>query len=128
MSDFVYCLNTSTIRPASFRTKIAAAQRAGYSAVELWHDEVDEFIAAGHTLADVRKLLDDAGLKLASMIYLGGWFETTGDVHATALDEVRRRMDQAARLHAEICIAGPPLGRADRELGVKHYSELLAIG
>lgn len=128
MPPFVYCLNTSTIRPADLRTKIEAAHQAGYAAIELWHDEVDEYLAQGGKLSDVRHMLDDAGLMLASMIYLAGWFETTGTEHEAGLRECRRRMEQAAALGAAICVAGPPTGRADHALGIAHYRELLELG
>jgi sugar phosphate isomerase/epimerase len=128
VADFIYCLNTSTIRPASLPEKIQAAGEAGYSAIELWHDDVDPYLAQGGKLADVRKMLADWALTVPSMIYLGGWFETTGEEHRKNVEECRRRLHQAAELGAGICVAGPPAGQADLELGTAHYRELLEIG
>ena len=40
MSEFVYCFNTSTIRPTPLLEKIAIAGKAGYAAIEPWNDEI----------------------------------------------------------------------------------------
>jgi 2-keto-myo-inositol isomerase len=128
MPDFIYCLNTSTIRPASLPDKIRIAGEAGYGAIELWHDDVDAWLATGGTMADLKKQLADRKLVVPSMIYLKGWFETTGAEHATMLSECARRMEQAAEIGAAICVAGPPAGKADFDLGVRNYRELLELG
>ena len=103
MADFIYCLNTSTIQPASLPEKIRAAGEAGYGAIELWHADVDAYLAEGGRMADLRQMLADWALSVPSMIYLKGWFETTGEEHRQELEECKRRMDQAAELGAAIC-------------------------
>ena len=47
MSEFVYCLNTSTIRPTPLLEKIAIAGKAGYQAIEPWNDEITAYLRAG---------------------------------------------------------------------------------
>ena len=47
MNEFVYCLNTSTIRPTPLLEKIRVAGLAGYKAIEPWNDEIDDYLAAG---------------------------------------------------------------------------------
>lgn len=128
MADFIYCLNTSTIKPAPILDKIAIAGETGYEAVELWHEDIDAYFQSGGTPADIRKALQDHQLALPTTIYLKGWFETTGEEHARALEECKRRMQQAAELGAVHVISGPPMGRADHELGARNYAELLDIG
>ena len=128
MADFPYCLNSSTIRPASILEKIAIAGETGYSAIELWHDEIDAHLARGGSLRDLRQALIDHDLALPTTISLKGWLDTTGAEHQRALDECQRRMDQAAELGAVHVIAGPPLGKVDRELGAQNYRELLELG
>ena len=95
MSEFVYCLNTSTIRPTPLLEKIRIAGQAGYQAIEPWNDEIDEYLEQGGTIAELKKALADAGLKVVSVIALHGWVTTEGDEYAKVLDECRRRMDQA---------------------------------
>jgi 2-keto-myo-inositol isomerase len=128
MADFIYCLNSSTIRPTPILKKIEIAAAAGYRAIELWHDDIDAHLARGGTLAELRRALDDRGLAVPTTIYLKGWFETTGDPHRTELDECRRRMEQSVALGAVHVIAGPPGGMADHDQGARNYRELLEIG
>lgn len=128
MADFLYCLNSSTIRPVPILKKIEIASKAGYTAIELWHDDIDAHLAGGGTLKEILWALDDHDLDVPTTIYLKGWFETTGPAHAAELDECKRRMAQAVELGAIHVIAGPPAGMADHDLGAKNYRELLEIG
>ena len=128
MSDFVYCLNSSTIRPTPLLRKIEVAGQAGYSAIELWHDDLDAFIAGGGSLRDVRHALADQQLTVPTTIFVKGWFETEEPEYSRVRDECRRRLDQAAEVGAVHTIAGPPAQRADRAQGGRRYRELLEMG
>lgn len=129
MSQFQFALNTSTIRPASLKEKIRIAREAGYDAVELWNDELTAFEQEGGTLAEVRRMLEDAGLGVATVVHIAGWLDAPdGEPYRQALDEARRRMDQAAAIGAARIIAGPPRGKADYERCAARYAQLLAIG
>lgn len=128
MADFIYSLNSSTIRPTPILDKIRIAGEAGYQAIELWHDDIDAYFAAGGALSDIRKALDDRGLAVPTTIYVKGWFESVGEEHARALEECKRRMHQSAALGAAHIIAGPPAGFADHDQGARNYRELLEIG
>ena len=107
MADFLYCLNTSTIRPTALLDKVRIAGEAGYQAIEPWNDEITEYVQHGGSLADLRKAIEDAGLKVVSMIALGDWITTDGEAYSAALDECRRRMEQAAALGSCSSSAGP---------------------
>ena len=63
MSDFVYCLNTSTIRPTPLLEKVRIAGLAGYQAIEPWNDEIDDYLAKGGSISELKRALGDAGLK-----------------------------------------------------------------
>lgn len=128
MPRFRYCLNASTIATTPILKQIEVAASAGYAAIELWHDHIDMHLGAGGTLSEIRKAIDDSGLKIPTTIYLAGWFQPAGVEHDAAISEVRRRLEQAAAVGAEFSIAGPPPGIADRELGARHYAELLELG
>src|SRR5271166_4568198 len=108
MSDFVYCLNTSTIRPTPLLEKIRVARLAGYKAIEPWNDEIDEYLSQGGSIAELKKALSDAGLKVVSVIALHSWVTTQGDEYAKVKDECRRRMDQAVQLGSPYIVASPP--------------------
>lgn len=128
MGAIQYCLNTSTIRPAPLMEKIRIAGKVGYKAVELWNDELSEYVNAGGSLKDVAQALHDAGLKVPTVIALHGWLGSQGVAHAKAIEEAKRRLAQAAEVGAEHIVASPPLGPADLSLGGVQYRELLEIG
>lgn len=128
MPPFRYCLNASTIRPTPLLDKIRIAAEAGYVAVELWHDELEAFVASGGTLASVRRHLSDAGLELATTIYLRNWFDSSGPAFEASWAECRRRMEAAAELGARYVIASPPAGEADYDRGAERYRQLLEFG
>lgn len=128
MSDFLYCLNSSTIRPTPILKKIEIAGRVGYTAIELWHDDIDAHLTNGGSLDDIRRALADQNLVVPTTIFVKGWFDTIGPAHETALVECRRRLQQAAALGAIHAIAGPPPKKADRDLGARNYRELLELG
>jgi sugar phosphate isomerase/epimerase len=128
MPSFIYCLNSSTIKPAPIMDKIRIAGDEGYAAIELWHDDIDAHLARGGTLREIRQAAADAGLNVPTTIFLKGWWDTTGAVYNRALDEIKRRLGQAAEVGATYSIAGPPLGAIDFTVGAERYRQLLEIG
>lgn len=121
-------LNTSTIRPAGLMDKIRIAGEAGYSAIELWNDDLTAHEEEGGSLTEVRSALDDQGLSVPTVIALHGWLNTTGAEHQQALEEAKRRMAQAAAVGATYIISSPPREEADLQLGGENYRELLELG
>ena len=126
--SFKYCLNASTIKTTPILEQIAATATAGYEAIELWHDSIDEFVRGGGSIRDIRKALDDCSLAVPTTIYLGDWFDATDAAYPQVLDECKRRMAVSAELGAIHIIAGPARGVADYDVGARRYSELLGIG
>lgn len=127
MKKFNLCLNTSTIRPASLMEKIKIAGEVGYDAIELWNDDLTDFEEKTGSLDDVVTALDDNGLSVATVIALHGWLDSTGQKHHEAIDEAKRKIEQAAKVGATYIIASPPLEEVDLIQGGKHYRELLEI-
>lgn len=129
MSDFIYSLNSSTIKPTPILEKIRIASEVGYRAIELWHDDIDAHLESGGTLADIRKAVDDRGLLVPTTIFLKQWWDTEGVEYQQAMDEIRRRLEQSAAVGALHAIAGPPLsGAGDFDFGARQYAKLLAVG
>jgi 2-keto-myo-inositol isomerase len=128
MSDFVYCLNTSTIRPTPLLKKIAIAGKAGYVAIEPWNDEITEYLQQGGSIAELERALADSGLAVVSMIALHGWVTSEGDEHRRVLDDCRRRMTQAAQLGSPYIVASPPKEVVDVNRASDRFAELLEIG
>jgi 2-keto-myo-inositol isomerase len=128
MSDFVYCLNTSTIRPTPLLEKVRVAGKAGYQAIEPWNDEIDEYLAKGGSIAELKKAIGDAGLKVVSVICLHSWVTTEGAEYAKVLDECKRRMDQAVQIGSPYIVASPPQEIVDLGHATERFKELMAIG
>ena len=128
MTSFQFCLNASTIRPTPILEQIAVAAKAGYQAIELWHDAVDFYLDSGGKITDIRHALADHGLTVPTTIHLGGWFDAPVEQYPAVLDECKRRMHQAAELGASHIIAGPAPGPADYRRGAQRYRELLDMG
>ncbi|MEP3479172.1 MAG: sugar phosphate isomerase/epimerase [Fuerstiella sp.] len=128
MHPFKFSLNSSTIKTSGILDKIKAAGDAGYDGIELWHDDIDAFVAAGGKVKDVCSALGDSGLAVPTTIHMKDWFQPAGSVHAAAMDVAKRKLEQAAAVGAKFTVAGPPRGAADRQLGKRHYHELLNLG
>ena len=126
--SFQYCLNASTIRPTPILDKIRIAGEVGYSAIELWHDDIESYIASGGKLSDIRKALADTGLALPTTIYLAGWCDTTGLAHEEALEPIKRRMAASAELGSAHIISCPAMGKVDVALAARNYRELVELG
>ncbi|MBX9788542.1 MAG: sugar phosphate isomerase/epimerase [Pirellulales bacterium] len=127
MPDFSFCLNTSTIQPASLLDKIRIAGEAGYSGIELWINDVEGYLAEGHKVAEVRTALDDAGLARPSMISLRDWCTADEAKFAAAVDAAKRRLDLARELGVERIVAGPPGDDVPQALAVERYGQILDI-
>jgi 2-keto-myo-inositol isomerase len=128
MSEFVYCLNTSTIRPTPLLKKIAIAGKAGFTAIEPWNDEITEYLQQGGSIAELKQAIADAGLKVKSVIALHSWVTSEGEEHRRVLDECRRRMTQAAQLGSPYIVASPPQEVVDLNRASDRFAELLELG
>jgi sugar phosphate isomerase/epimerase len=128
MTEFALCLNTSTIRPAPLLEKVRVAGRAGYDAIEPWNDEIDEYVRIGGSLTKLRQAIDDEGLKVVSMIALGGWTTPDPTAYRQALDECNRRFEQAAALGSSYIVASPPQQVINLEFAARRYADLLLLG
>jgi 2-keto-myo-inositol isomerase len=128
MSDFVYCLNTSTIRPTPLLEKIAIAAEAGYTAIEPWNDEITAYLEQGGRLSDLKRALTDSGLKVVSMIALHGWITSEGTELGRVLDECKRRMAQAVELGSPYIVASPPQQVVDLNHASDRFTKLIELG
>ena len=128
MSAFTLCLNTSTIKPQPLLEKIRLAAEAGFRGVELWVNDIYEFVGQGGEVRDVEQAIADHGLIVPCMIAVRNWGEAIDLEYHLALDEVKRRLELAARLGSPYLVATPP--RLPCELGklAARYKDLLDLG
>jgi 2-keto-myo-inositol isomerase len=131
---FRFCLNTSTIRgqKLSLAAELQIAARAGYQAVEPWVNEVDQYVADGGSLADLRRWIADLGLEVASLIGFAEWIVDDEARRAKGLAEAARIMDLAAEIGCGR-IAAPPAGVSEKDhldiaTMAQRYRALLELG
>lgn len=122
------CLNTSTIKPQPLLEKIRLTAEAGFQGVELWINDLYEFVGRGGEIRDVEKALADQGLIVPCSIAIRGWGEAGQLEYPLMLEEARRRMELAARIGSPYLVATPPREPCDLHLLAERYRDLLAIG
>ena len=130
---FLYCLNTSTIRGQKLPMvqKITIASRAGYHAIEPWVNELEQFVRDGGNLRDLGKRLEDANLRVESVIGFIEWIVDDENRRKKALEDARRVMDLIRQIGGRR-LAAPPAGatkQADLNLlrAAERYRALLQI-
>ncbi len=99
-AGFIYCLNLATIRghKLGFVKEMETASKAGFTAVEPWMDTLQEYLAAGHTIKDAKRLLDDLGLTVQDMICFSEWILDDETTRKKALEQTKVEMDMIAQL------------------------------
>ncbi len=129
-----YCLNTSTIRGQKLKLvdEIKIASDAGYQGIEPWMGEIQQYLNDGGTLADLRKRIEDAGLRVESAIGFAEWIVDDEEKRKRGLENAKKDMDTIAQLGGKN-IAAPPAGatkQADLSLNAagERYRALLEAG
>ncbi len=105
--NYQYSLNTKTLGPQyPLLEKLSAAHSAGYTAVEIWYDDIDIHLGAGETLDSLRRALDDMQLKALNLIGFPAWLDATPEMWEQKLVEARRKMEIVVGLGADTMNAG----------------------
>ncbi|MCF7763296.1 MAG: sugar phosphate isomerase/epimerase [Verrucomicrobia bacterium] len=108
---FSFCLNTATIRgqKLGFVKEVEIAAKAGYQGIEPWIGTIQEYVAAGGTLKEMRTRLSDLGLTVESAIGFPAWVVDDDTQRAKGLEQAKREMDIVAQLGGKR-LAAPPSG------------------
>ena len=114
---FSYCLNTSTIRAegASILDAIDTAAGAGWDGIEPWVEELDDWVAGGGTLRQVRDRAEERNLAIVNLIGFPEWAVPEEDRRSRGLEEAARCFEIARELGCPH-VAAPPLGIHDRRV------------
>jgi 2-keto-myo-inositol isomerase len=113
-STIGFCLNTSTVRDKDGKSRpivelIDIASKAGYDAFEPWVSEIEEYVKGGGSLKELRKRIEDAGLKVADVIGFAQWIVEDAGRRKEGLEQAKRDMDWATQIGSPK-IAAPPVG------------------
>lgn len=131
---FRYCLNTSTIREQKLPLdeQVDLAIEVGYSGIEPWMRDIDQYEKNGGNIEGVAKRAAEAGLKIESAIGFATWIVDDDEKRKAGLETAAKDMQTLARLGGTR-IAAPPVG-ATREPGLnlqaaaERYHALLEVG
>ena len=82
--------------------KVRLVGEAGYDGIELWLNDVWEFVARGGEVSELEKAIKDHGLIVPSVIAMRQWGDFDGWEHQLVLDEAKRRFALGARLGAPL--------------------------
>jgi len=89
-----------------FADRCAQAAETGFVGLGLWHADIEHQLEQ-RSFADMRRLLDDNGLRCYELEFIWDWFLDEGDDARKAADELRRLLfDAAAALDAHHIKAG----------------------
>ncbi|MGE5447421.1 MAG: sugar phosphate isomerase/epimerase family protein [Bacteroidales bacterium] len=127
-SLFRFSLNTSTIRgqkPGLLRY-IDIASKARYDGIELWVDDVKQYLSEGNSANSLKRYLADHDLKVENAIGFAPWLSDKG------FEQMRQDMEMMASIGCTR-IAAPVYGMpSDQPLDLMatglQYKELLALG
>ncbi len=131
---FAFCLNLSTIRGQGLdaAAEIEVAGKAGYDAIEPWFRKLNEYLAGGGKVGDLKRRIDDHGLSVESAIGFAKWIVDDPAERASGLEEAKRDMDLIARLGGKR-MAAPPVGvpagaAVSLDDAAERYRVLLELG
>ena len=126
--SFTLCLNTSTIKPTPIMDKIRLTAEAGFPAIELWVNEIYEYIGQGGEVGDIEKSLADHGLSVPCMIASRGWAEASEFERPHQMEDFKRRLELATRIGSPWLVCSPARFPCDIGQITRRYKELLEIG
>ncbi len=106
--------NGATTQTADLATDIRVAGQAGYDVIELRDNKLEDFLAGGGALEDVRRMLDEAGvapwtINAISYVGVGG---AEGTARAVARCRELSRMAQAIGCPWVLVVPGATEGRS----------------
>ncbi len=134
IGPFRFCLNTSTIsgqNPGLLKyIEIAAA--AGYDGVELWINDVKEYINKGNSVESLSTFIKTKGISVFNIISFTSWMVDDDEKRKAGLKELEDEMKMAKALGCHR-IAAPPAGvekgeAIDFQKAGTRYREILELG
>jgi 2-keto-myo-inositol isomerase len=131
-ASFGFCLNTSTIsgQKLDIVEVVEIAAKAGYSAIEPWIRELDQYAKGGGSLKELGKRIQDKGLTVPSAIGFPEWIVDDDARRKKGVEEVKRCMDVVQQIGGKR-LAAPPAGASgsiDLVKAAERYRVLLELG
>ena len=132
--QFSYCLNTSTIsgQKVGFLKEFEITAKAGYNGIEIWIRDLQKYLEEGGNLKDLKKFIDDLGLRVENAIGFAQWIVDDEGTRNAGIEQLKKEMDLLAQIGCKR-IAAPPAGATSKpfpdlfEIG-KRYKAILETG
>ena len=128
-SSFRFCLNTSTIRGQNpgLLKYIDIASESGYDGIELWVQDVKQYLESGNSAPSLKKYIADSGLKVENAIGFAPWL-----IGQSGFEQMKTEMEMLASIGCTR-IAAPASGvPSDQPFDLtdagKKYKQLLELG
>jgi 2-keto-myo-inositol isomerase len=142
MFPFKMALNASTLFPFRLDVKqqMQVAAQAGYAGIELWMRDIEQYLAAGGDLQDLKQYGEAVGISIVNAISFFTWADADTTARTQGLVQAAKEMRLLAQLGCP-AIAAPPFGNVEqvtlsdmaacftrlveigREIGVEPYLE-----
>jgi 2-keto-myo-inositol isomerase len=104
-----FCLNTATIKGTPVDLQIDLGQRAGFRKIGLWLEDVEAAMGRGSSVAEIKARLDNAGLRVAELCFLGGWHDANETRLKDVIHQTRHICNISRALACEIVVTVPAL-------------------
>lgn len=131
---FRFCLNTSTIsgQKPGLLGYIDIAAKAGYDGVELWINDIRDYLAKGNKLQSLNTAIKAKGIVVEDIISFTTWMVDDEAQRKEGIKELEEEMKIASALGCRR-IAAPPAGiEAGTPINIEHagerYREILQLG
>jgi 2-keto-myo-inositol isomerase len=131
---FRFCLNTSTIsgQKPGLRGMIEIAGKAGYDGMELWINDIRDYLKQGNSIQSLASLLSSNNVVAEDLISFTSWMVDDDSKRKAGLAELEEEMKMMAELGCHR-IAAPPAGvekgkPLDFQKAGERYREILALG
>ena len=110
-----------------FRDRCEQAARVGMTGVGLWHADIEHQLES-RSLAEMKTILDDNGLRHVELEFVNDWFLDPDDEARKASDETRKLLwDAAAALEADhVKVGNIPGTKAEIPQIAERFAELCA--
>lgn len=132
--SFTFCLNTSTIMGHNLNLveQIELAAKTGYEGIEIWVNMLERYVEEGGKLTELRKRIEDLGIKVEDAIGFAQWIVDDNDTRTRALEQARREMDMLASIGCHR-LAAPPAGATnypglDLDKAAERFRALVELG
>jgi sugar phosphate isomerase/epimerase len=132
--SFIYCLNTATIRGHNLGLikELETASKAGFRSVEIWIDTLQAYLDAGGTIQDLKKRLNDSGIRVDNCIGFAEWIVDDDAKRRKGVEQMKREMDLLAQIGCKR-MAAPPMGATetpglDLKKAAERYRAILELG